>query len=245
MKATLDSALPFEQLLAKANKLGVPLAMPEAEQIEKFASLLRQWNERVNLVADTSPATLLNDHILDSLSLVPLIGTNKMKLIDIGCGAGFPGLILAIAMSNLHVTLVECTGKKTRFLEEAVSLLGLIERVSILNDRAESLAHISNFRHQFDLATCRAVGNLDLVLELTSPFLKPQGRSLLQRSLSQYEREKNDQAKNLGADLQETIFPDRETLGKKRVILIFSQLTITKAKYPRPWNKIKKSNASS
>jgi 16S rRNA (guanine527-N7)-methyltransferase len=241
MNADLETSMA--QLSIKASMLGAPLTDMQIAQIKQFSKLLIEANEQVNLVSDASPSVLLADHILDSLSLVASIGSEKMSLIDIGCGAGFPGIPLALALPNLHVTLVEATSKKTRFLESTIAQLSLNQRVTIINGRAESLAHLSHLRHKYDIATCRAVGGLELVLEITLPFLQAKGRALLQRSLNQFQQEKDSASQivtKLGAQLQETLFPDKTILGKERVIFVFEQVTKTSIKYPRAWHKLKK-----
>jgi 16S rRNA (guanine527-N7)-methyltransferase len=245
MTMTSDLEMSLDHLPILASRLGVALTPRQSEQVKDFCKLLSEWNEQINLVSNATFEVVLQDHILDSLSLVPSISTAKTKLIDIGCGAGFPGLILAIAVPNLHVTLVEATSKKTRFLESAVAQLELVERVTILNARAESLAHLPHLRYHYDLVTCRALGDLELVLELTLPFLKPNGLALLQRSVSQYHQEEKMARKNaakLGAQLKEALFPETAILGKDRAILVFEQVTRSPSKYPRPWQKLKKKN---
>jgi 16S rRNA (guanine527-N7)-methyltransferase len=243
MTTNPDIQTSMAPLAVMASALAAPLTNEQVAQIKQFSKLLIEWNEQVNLVGNASPQVLLEDHILDSLSLVPSIGLEKMSLIDIGCGAGFPGIPLALALPNLQVTLVEATSKKTRFLETAIDQLSLNKRITILNGRAESLAHLPHLRHQYDVATCRAVGELELVLEITLPFLKVKGRALLQRSLNQFQQEKYIAGKivtKLGAELRETIFPDKTILAKERAIFVFEQVTASKAKYPQAWNKLKK-----
>jgi len=239
-----ESEKSLKQLAPTSSKLGAILTPAQAELIEKFCQLLFDWNKQTNLVANANFDVLLQDHILDCLSLVPSIGQGKMTLIDIGSGAGFPGFILALALCELKVTLVEATGKKARFLENATEQLGLGNRVSVLNARAEEQAHLDHLRHSYDLATCRAVGQIDLVLELTLPFLRTGGRALLQRSLSQYQQEidtARQYASKLGANMLEPVFPDKAVLGKDRVILVFEQVRKISGQYPRPWHKLKKS----
>lgn len=243
MTNTSHSPTSFLTLAAKASNLGAVLTGPQVTQIAHFCAVLTEWNEQFNLVANSSTEVLLQDHILDSLSLVPIIGPKKMTLIDIGSGAGFPALIVALVLKNLHVTLVEATNKKSKFLENAVRQLSLGDRVTVLNVRAEALAHLPQHRHQYDLATCRAVAELAVVLELTMPFLRPTGRALIQKSVSQYQTEERDAASTvikLGCKLTETFFPDKTILGKERAILVFEQLKEAPAKYPRSWHKLRR-----
>src|SRR5271170_6689850 len=200
-------------------QIDAPLDAVQLEQVAHFCQLLALYNAHTNLVADAEITVVLRDHVMDSLSLVPTIvsrprakeGSNR--LIDIGSGAGFPGLILAIALRHLSVTLVESVGKKARFLEDTVSKIALSHRVEVKQVRAEELAHQAQYRGKFDLATGRALGSLAIVVELTAPFLSIGGVCLLQKTVKQSEEEAPKARANLqklGARLIKTIVLDAE-----------------------------------
>lgn len=240
-----------EDVKLQAEGLGVSLSAKIVEQISEFCSILTAFNEHTNLVADCEAEVLMRDHILDSLSLVPLIKDTSDKsgrraeshsLVDIGSGGGFPGLVLAIAEPSLKVALVEAVAKKGRFLSEALTILSLNERVEVLNSRAELLAHDAKYRHRFDYATCRAFGSLPSVLELSLPFLKPGGKALIQRSTAQVKQEETIAAKGvarLKAALSSVVYPSAEVLGKERAIIVFEQKDKIQSIYPRRWPKPK------
>lgn len=235
-------------LKSEAQKLNVILSAGQLSQIGQFCSLLFEFNQHTNLIANCDATVLMRDHILDSLALLPIAKgqgqpkTSK-KLIDIGSGGGLPGLVLAIADPSLRVVLVEAIGKKSRFLSDAVSALELASRVSVLNIRAEVLAHQSKYRNQFDYATARAVGSLAIVLELTLPFLKIQGLGLIQKSAKQCREEAEIAGQAAGilkAKLLSTVYTDAGVLGKERGVLVFEQLGKAPMLYPRAWAKLKK-----
>ncbi|MER3439625.1 MAG: 16S rRNA (guanine(527)-N(7))-methyltransferase RsmG, partial [Chloroflexota bacterium] len=153
----------------------------------QYRDLLLEWNTRHNLTALKTPEDVDVRLIAESLRLLPVIDEfvavsghgrhQPLRLIDIGTGAGVPGLILAIARPDLNVTLVEATGKKVAFLTHVTAVLGLT-RVHAIHARAEDLAHDPVYREQFDLATARAVGPLSALLELALPFLRIGGWAL-------------------------------------------------------------------
>jgi 16S rRNA (guanine527-N7)-methyltransferase len=220
----------------------------QLEQIAHFCQLLATYNAHTNLVANAEFEVVLRDHVMDSLSLVPTIISRPVakektnRLIDIGSGAGFPGLILAIASRHLSVTLVESVGKKARFLEDTVSKIALSQRVEVKQARAEELAHQAQYRGKFDLATGRALGSLAVVAELTVPFLSVGGVCLLQKTVKQSEEEAPKARANLqklGARLIKTIVLDAEILGKERAVMLIEQIKPVIARYPRPWAQIK------
>lgn len=236
-----------EDVKLQAERLGVSLSAKIVEQISEFCSILTAFNQHTNLVANCEAEVLMQDHILDSLSLVPLIKDASDRsgrraechsLVDIGSGGGFPGLVLAMAEPFLKVALVEAVAKKGRFLSEAIATLSLEERVEVLISRAELLAQDGKYRHRFDYATCRALGPLPTVLELSLPFLKPGGRALIQRSKAQAKEEESIAVKGVGrlkATLSNVVYPSAEILGKERAIIVFEQKDKIPRIYPRRW----------
>jgi 16S rRNA (guanine527-N7)-methyltransferase len=244
-----ESVLSIDNLHSEAAKLGVSLTDGQAKQLATYMQMLIEYNQHTNLVGNAAPECLLYEHILDSLALLPIINRLPAKknappasLIDIGSGAGFPGLVLAIGKADLKVTALDATNKKVVFLQSVVQALDLSKRVKIINARAEDIAHNKAFRSSFDYATCRAMGALPVVCELTLPFLKPGGYALLQRGSKQIEAEKDLAQKavaQLGATLTESILLDRSVLAKDHYVLVFKQEKQAPAKYPRQWKDLK------
>jgi 16S rRNA (guanine527-N7)-methyltransferase len=226
---------------------------PQKEQFATYLEHLYKTNMVMNLVSDASPGLVARRHILDSLTLLPAmaeyLGTDALglqktalTLVDIGSGAGFPALALAIALPNLKVTMVESIGKKCHFLSECVEKLALAERVQVINCRAEELGQESAFRQHFDLATARAVSSADIVLELTLPMLKNGGMVLLQKTKSQVAEECKRLDKCLpvlGAKLL-SLSAAKSSELPEHVIIGVEKVKATPAQYPRSASQIKK-----
>lgn len=222
----------------------VRLAAGIEEQLENYCLSIDEYSRHTNLVGNSSVQILLQEHVLDSLRLLPFVVDKgvSLSLIDIGSGAGFPGLVLAIAVPDLHVTLVDSIGKKCRFLEACVSGLDLSSRVEVLQIRAEELAHQPVFREKFDLATARAVAALPVVAELCCPFLKKGGLFLSQRSRKQVESEEDyaqSCVRRFAAELKETIHFEPDLSGRELSLFVFEKTGSTPAAYPRSAAQIK------
>ncbi len=150
-------------------------------QLEQFRVLFRELiagNERANLTAITSREEVQVKHYLDSLTLVTAVGTEGiggMKVLDLGSGAGFPGLAVKIMFPSVELTLADSVRKKTRFMEAAVGVMGL-SGVTVLTGRAEELAHDAGLREKFDLVLARGVAKLPTLLEYCLPFCRTGGR---------------------------------------------------------------------
>ena len=216
------------------------------KQILIFCSELKAYNEHTNLVANANLDVVLKEHVLDSLQLLPAIrddDSNK-KLIDIGSGAGFPGIILAIARPQLRIALLESIGKKCRFLELAAEKLELgSKRLQVLCDRAELLAHKAQYREAFDYATARAVAPLPIVAELTLPFLKKGALFLAQRSKRQALQEQADAdayVSKLGGKVVDIEFLPVDLVGRELSIIKIKKEKQTPSRYPRSSAQIQK-----
>jgi len=165
-----------------AAALGVPLDAAQLRLFARYRASLENWNLRLNLTSAAALADIERSHFLDALTLVPYLRTLPAgaRLVDIGSGAGFPGVPLKLALPGIELALVEATAKKAGFLRWLVNELGL-SGVTVHNRRAEELAHDPELRERFDAATARALGALPTVLELTLPFLRVGGVLLAQR----------------------------------------------------------------
>jgi 16S rRNA (guanine527-N7)-methyltransferase len=148
------------------------------KQLAVYRDELLRWNERVNLTAVRDPEGVDRRLIGDALRLLPFVdATDGARLVDVGTGAGLPGLVVKIARPKIDVTLIEATGKKVAFLRHVIGILGL-ERVEALHGRAEELGRDPEHRGRYDLATARAVAALPTLVELCLPFLRVEGRAL-------------------------------------------------------------------
>lgn len=169
------------QLAALAAAFGVLLDDTALDRFDTYARLLCAWNEKINLTAITDPQEIVVKHFADSLSLLQAAGfPQNATLIDVGTGAGFPGLALKIARPDLRVTLLDSTKKKLTVLEDISGALGL--SVELLHLRAEDAGKQAAYREQFDFATARAVANLRELAEYCLPFVRVGGRFLAMKS---------------------------------------------------------------
>jgi 16S rRNA (guanine527-N7)-methyltransferase len=168
---------PFAALAGEAARLGLALSAEQIALCERLANELTLRNASVNLTAIVEPADIARKHFLDSFTAYAVRRwSGRERVVDVGSGAGFPGLALRIALPKIRVTLVESVGKKVRFLEDVCALLGLTD-VEIRNERAEALAR--ERRDQFDVGTARAVGTLGMVSEYLLPFLRVGGDAIV------------------------------------------------------------------
>lgn len=237
-------------LSERAERLSVKLSGRQSDKLAGFLEHLEKYNQHTNLVANAAPKVVALEHVLDSVSLVEVISHQFQKrkkgnsrLIDIGSGAGFPGLILAILFEETEVTLMDSIEKKTRFLQEAVDLLEL-DNVEVLTERAESIAHHPQYRETFDVATARAVGGSGMIAELALPMLTLGGLLVLQKTESQLVDETHKArkaAKVLGGVMGSVIALDENVLEKPRSLILVLKEEHTSDRYPRAWKKIKES----
>ena len=163
----------------RALALGLRLDDAQLRQFAVYAGLLEEWSTRVNLVGNASPEVVERRHFIESIALGAALREREMlrpdaRVLDVGAGAGFPGVVLKICWPGIDLTLLEATAKKTAFLSALVEGLGVETRV--LTGRAEELAHDAGLRARFDLVVARAVAPLPALLELTLPFAREGGR---------------------------------------------------------------------
>ncbi len=230
MTVPYDGALEF----------GLDLTREQVDQFDLYYHQLVGWNARINLTAITEYTQVLVKHFLDSLSVALALPrpfeTNLQgrKLIDVGAGAGFPGVPLAIAFPQLQVTLLEATGKKAIFLDQLGRVLNLAN-VTVLRGRAEELGQKPEYREQFDFAAARAVAELRSLVELTLPFVRLGGVLIAQKSLDvQAEAEAAaDAIQALGGTRREIIPVQLPDVPESRYLVVIEKIGATPEKYPR------------
>jgi len=204
------------------------------KQFLRYRQELLDWNTRFNLTAITDPDEVLIKHFLDSLSLLMAYDRPRARLLDIGSGAGFPGLALKIARPDWQVTLLEATGKKVTFLQHIIELLQLTG-IKAAHGRAEELAHDGALRASFDVVTARAVASLPTLLEYAVPFCRVGGQVVLFKKgdLAEELVQGKHAARQVGAVLKDDVPVTLPGLEDGRRLLVWEQRELCPAQFPR------------
>lgn len=228
MMKTLEAGLPA---------LGLNLTPAQKQTLCDFGAAVVKQNEVMNLTAITEPDQVAKLHLLDSLTVLTAADPAGKKLIDVGCGAGFPGVPIAIACPTAKVTLLDSLGKRVHWLEETLPTLGV--HAECVTARAEEA--VADRRETYDFATSRAVARLNVLLELTAPYVKVGGMVIAMKGAAAQEElaECTNAIKKLGLKLQEVRqFPID---GTNHSLILLKKIAPTPAQYPRRYAKIKQS----
>ena len=226
--------MKMQEMIDQAKKRGIVI---NEDMFNDYMSLLLEWNEKMNLTSITEPEEIIEKHFYDCL-LPVFSNLIEGKVIDVGSGAGFPGLVFAIAKPEAHITLLEPRNKRCIFLNEVIQKLGLTN-VEVINERAEDYGKIH--REIFDVATARAVAPLNILAELCIPFVK-QGGNFIAMKGTQW-KEEYEEAKKAFKELgcgEGNIIEEELPSGAARCLLSFSKVCPTPNKYPRAYGQIKK-----
>jgi 16S rRNA (guanine527-N7)-methyltransferase len=229
----------MKKLIEGASKLGIELSARQVKQFELYYQELIEWNRKINLTAITDYASVQVKHFLDSLTIKLVLPEEEVErpdfnIIDIGTGAGFPGVPLKILLPQPRLILIEPTTKKTAFLRHIIRKLEL-ENVEVLNSGAEEAAHLSPYREQFALVLSRAVALLPALVELTLPFCQIGGRFIAQKK-GDVDQEVNGAKKaiaTLGGKLDQIKKIELDEFNEERYLVIIDKIYPTPNKYPR------------
>lgn len=227
-------------LQMSASAYGVRLMPAQTAAFQKYLELLRSWNKKMNLTAITEPKEVCFKHFVDSLTVLDAVKLPQFaKVLDVGSGAGFPGIPLLIARNDLQLTLLDSQQKRLTFLEEVLKKIHL--EAMLLHGRAEELGHDKDLRVKFDLVTARAVAPLNILCEYCMPFVKRNGYFVAMKGPNADEElaQAENAVKTLGCELvdnKKLLLMD----GSRRTLLVFRRKGGFLNEYPRLGTKIMK-----
>lgn len=229
----------IETFIKEVEKLNISVTKENLASLAKYKDLLVEYNKKFNLTAIKSDEEIYLKHFYDSLTLIKAYSLNgNLKLLDIGTGAGFPGIVLKIFYPDLELTLLDSNHKKIAFLEVVIKELNL-KNVTCINSRAENLP--KTYREYFDIVTSRAVAHLRILLELSIPYLKVGGKLIAMKGLSEDEiKESAKILEKLDSRIVDTIKFNLPIEGSNRSLVIVQKNKKTNEIYPRSYDKIVK-----
>jgi len=222
-----------EKLMSDAFMMGVKLEEFHVKQFEKYQDLLLSWNEKINLTAITEEDDIITKHFIDSLYCLKYINEND-KVIDVGTGAGFPGLPIKIVSHETNVTLLDSLNKRIVYLNDVINTLGLTN-IEAIHGRAEEFGVKPEFREKYDIVTARAVANLYVLSEYCLPFIKVGGKFICMKGSSYKEEleEARTHIEELGGKVikvEEVILPNSDI---NHTIIVIEKVQSTPKKFPR------------
>ena len=222
-----------KELTKLASKIEIELSLDETEKLYKFMCLLLEWNEKINLTAITEPEDIILKHFVDSITIKKYIKSEN-KVLDMGTGAGFPGIPLKIISSDTYFTLVDSLNKRIIFLNEVCDKLKL-DKIENIHSRAEELAKNKKYREQYDVVTSRAVARLASLVEYMLPFVKVGGKCICMKGSNVDEEliEAKKAINVLGGEIEKVdkfLLPNSDI---ERNIVIIKKIKNTSCKYPR------------
>lgn len=229
--------MTYEELTKELAKFPLKLSDENQKKLHVYASLLKEWNEKMNLTSIVEEGEVIEKHFYDSLLLAKYFDFSGKKVADIGSGAGFPGMVIAIFFPTAQVTLIDSTKKKFQFLEEVKKELSL-DNVSFYEGRAEEM---EKEKGSFDVVTSRGFSAMNIFMEVGAPLLK-KGGTLIAMKSRKGEEELADSRKamhELGLALAKK-GEDPLPSGELRLNYFFFKKKDTPSRYPRPWAEIVK-----
>ena len=225
-------------LIDGAQRLGINLNEEQIKKFSRYLELLVQWNQKINLTSLKIPQKIIIKHFLDSISCIKVINkyidTERINIIDIGTGAGFPGIPIKIICPSIRLSLLEARKKKTIFLEKVTEEMNF-QQVKILNGRAETFGKSIDHREKYDIAISRAVARLNVLSEYCLPLVRVGGLFIAQKGRS-YKQETEKSLKTvrvLGGELIGVENVRIPFINQERYLLVIKKIKDTPSKYPR------------
>lgn len=223
----------INNLKADTNKLNIDLTDIQAENFYTYMNLLLEWNQKINLTAITEPEEIIKKHFIDSLTIKKYIKDNSY-VIDVGTGAGFPGIPLNIISSSSEIVLLDALNKRLNFLNEVIKQANL-ENIKTVHFRAEEAGKNREYREKFDIAASRAVAPLNILVEYLLPFVKIGGKCICMKGSNIEEELEN--SKNaisiLGGKIENIESFTLPGTDIARNVMVISKVSKTPEKYPR------------
>lgn len=225
-----------ENLLVKGlSELGLTITEEQIEKFDKYYEMLIETNKVMNLTSITEYDEVIIKHFIDSLLVVNIFDINQSKkMIDVGTGAGFPGIPIKIMFPHLQITLLDSLNKRLKFLNNVIDELGL-KNITTVHGRAEDIAHMDEYREKFSLCVSRAVANLSTLSEYCIPFINESGIFISYKS--EFSEEETDNAKKaikvLGGKIEDTYIEELPHSDINRSFVVIKKERSTSNKYPR------------
>ena len=222
-----------EELLKKSKMINVELDEKQINQFYNYMKMIQEWNEKINLTAILEPKEIILKHFIDSMSILKNIKEND-KIVDIGTGAGFPGIPIKISKSDTEIVLLDSLNKRIKFLDEVIKFLEL-KNIKTIHSRAEDFGSNSLYREKFDVAVSRAVAPMNILLEYLIPTVKVGGICICMKGPeTEDEIEQSKRALEiLGGKIEKIEKIDLVNSGNKRTIIVVRKINKTPNKYPR------------
>ena len=227
--------MDYQILEQKLGELGIKQDQNQLERFHKFYQLLIEWNKVMNLTGITEYEDVVEKHFVDSLSIIKAIDLSGIHtVIDVGTGAGFPGIPLKIAFPHLRVVLLDSLNKRIKFLDEVISQLGLTE-IRTIHGRAEEYARKEEYREQFDLCVSRAVANLSTLSEYCLPYIQVGGMFIPYKSgeIDDEVEQSKKAVRILGGNIKEVMKFELPGTDIHRSFVLIHKEQHTQKKYPR------------
>jgi len=220
-------------MISNLKQLNIELSNEQLTQFYEYMLILIEWNKVMNLTAIIEPEEIITKHFIDSLTVLNYIDKND-RIIDVGTGAGFPGIPIKIAYPDTEIVLLDSLNKRTKFLQDVIVKLNL-SKIKTIHGRAEEYGRNKEYREKFDVAVARAVAPLNILVEYLIPFIKVNGKCLCMKGSNSMEEIENSQnaIKLLGGniiDSEDFIIPNTDI--RRRIIEIMKKKP-TESKYPR------------